>query len=177
MQDWVPIVVAAIAVIGTVGSTFLGRSSGKPQLDALKAIREQLREELEPAARAHLVAAEIHIAKRIELRYRRPPLAQSFFYLLFIYAIIWTIGWAVVYALLAFQPADEQTASTASIALNYVAGGAAALALSAAIPIAMQTAFTDKVASGAWTRIQNEAALKPDEKEQNPQQAPSVESL
>jgi len=69
MEPWIPILVALVALLGGVAAQRASRSLPKEHLEALEAISKAISVS-EGVTKQRLKAAEAHLAKRIEVRYR-----------------------------------------------------------------------------------------------------------
>jgi hypothetical protein len=70
MEIWVPVIVAVIALLGTIAGQGVSNSAAKHQLEAIKLVRQARMASTDNAVKTRLTSAELHLAKRIEVRYR-----------------------------------------------------------------------------------------------------------
>ena len=77
MEIWVTVIAAVIAATSAIVVQKVANSSAKHQLDALKLVRDAQIATASGAVSTHLAAAELHLAKRIEVRYRSYGVVSS----------------------------------------------------------------------------------------------------
>ena len=166
MEAWASVAVAIVAGITGVVGTFVRRSRAKSQLDALSRLREEIAATPPDASDVgrQLRAAELHLAKRIEFRYRRTPRGLTLVFWTGLSAGLWSASWLVVTFVSALSDPPKYVAdgTLASLTSVYTIGGFVVLLIMGFIAKALQDRSDKAVLAEATGDAQTPPTPDPD---------------
>lgn len=164
MEVWASVVVAIVSVVGGFVGILIRDSRAKSQLDSLAKLRaEILATSADSAAvKTHLRTAELHLAKRIEFRFRRTSNWQTLAFSTGMWAAIWAAAWTVVSLVSALSTPDaiQMVGLWPASPIGLALGGFVVFLGVAVVTIGMQGPMDKKFGDGTHLASANRTAVE-----------------